>query len=70
MADSASLTKVEENGDAPALPSNEAEQATAPTLNGNDGEWTTIPYDPDEHSFRRIVRNFTPSYVNLFGMEF
>lgn len=24
-----------------------------------------IPYDPDEHGFRRIVRNFTPSYVWL-----
>lgn len=22
-----------------------------------------IPYDPDEYGFRRIVRNFSPSYV-------
>jgi hypothetical protein len=22
-----------------------------------------IPYDPDEYGFRRIIRNFTPSYV-------
>jgi hypothetical protein len=30
---------------------------------GEKVEEFTIPYNPDEYGFRRIVRNFAPSYV-------
>jgi hypothetical protein len=53
-----------EKSEASAPPSSEAQQPGNPTTNTDDSEWISIPYDPDEHGFRRIVRNFTPSYVS------
>lgn len=45
-------------------PSSGAQQPGNPTTSPDDSGWISIPYDSDEHGFRRIVRNFAPSYVS------
>jgi hypothetical protein len=42
------------NGDGNTLQSSHSEEKLEDYI---------IPYDPDEYGFRRIIRNFTPSYV-------
>jgi hypothetical protein len=60
-------TDIEINRDHSAPPAPEPDNGNSPKQSTDSGlkeEEYIIPYDLDEHGFRRIIRNFTPSYVS------
>jgi len=49
--------------DSPSANARDENSSSQPPHTEEKVEEFTVPYDPDEHGFRKIIRNFSPSYV-------